>query len=416
MPYVNERNSDKKIVNYQEGETIFSKVGTVCRQQVLNGLIEISFLISLYVIALQAVAQPMLSEKAETAKFPVNVGWYPETVNFAPDESNFIVTVCPDPYVKRDRLQCKILRYDIRGDRWENLPDLNADASYGDVAYTWTGDAIFAQEYAPCTSPPPSQPTRQSCNKLVLLDLNGKKIKELTSDPFNTYLYPSLTQDGKRVLYWGVSNQLQGGMGGGAWDVKELDVATQRTVQKTDYQAAFPKVTPRYMPDGKRLMLTAEDYPKRPNDADFFVTHERTGRSFRTDYTGKFGRNMTVVIEGPRDPVRPYFPTLKKVEKDGQVLWEPVDDHMWLIVRDVSRDGKLAVFDRRGVGTCFRFLNEPLRHEECFSKVSLSMSASIAPSNSAVISVVGDARPSVSWSVQWLDVKTGKAWIIGLPR
>lgn len=361
-------------------------------------------------------AQPLLSDKVEVPQFPVNVGWYPAGVNFAPDESNFIVTACPDPNIPQAQVRCILLRYDIVANQWRKLPDLNPQASYADAAYTWNGDAIFAQEYARCDTPPPSAPQRTACNKLVLLEPNGRKIKDLTEAPFNTYTYPSLTRDGKSILYWGVSNQLQGGLGGGAWDVKELDIATQQTVQKTEYQAAFPKTTPRYLPDGKRLMLAAEDYPKRPNDADFFVTDPKTGRSFRTDFMGKFGRNMTVVVEGPRDPIRPYFPTLKKVEKDGQMLWEPVDEHMWLIVRDLSRDGKLAVFDHRGVAMCFRFIDEPLRKDECFSRAHTSKAASISSSNKAVLTIVGGNQPSINWYIRWLDVPSGKSWVIGLPR
>nr|WP_315465956.1 hypothetical protein [uncultured Rhodoferax sp.] len=100
------------------------------------------------------------------------------------------------------------------------------------------------------SSPPAHAPQRIQCKHLVLLDRNGKRLKNLSADPFNTYAFPSITRDGKRILYCGVSNGLQAGMGRGAWDVKELDIATQRTVQKTDYQAAFPKTTPRNMPDG----------------------------------------------------------------------------------------------------------------------------------------------------------------------
>lgn len=361
-------------------------------------------------------AQPLLSDKVEVPQFPVNVGWYPAKVNFAPDESNFIVNACPDPSIKQATMRCTIFRYQIEANQWQKLADLNPNASYEDAAYTWNGDAIFAQEYAPCEEPPTNAPMRKACNKLVLLDLQGKKIKNLTEAPFNTYAFPSLTKEGSRILYWGVSNQLLAGMGGGAWDVKELDIASQRTTQKTDYQAAFPKVTPRYMPDGKRLMLAAEEYPKRPNGQDFLKPDPVTGQLREVYYVSKFGRNMTVVVNGPRDPVRPYFPTLKKVEQDGKERWEPVDEHMWLIVRDISRDGKLAVYDDRGIGMCFRFVEEPLRKDECFSKSHISASASIASSNKAVLSVIGRDAPSVTWYIRWIDVASGKSWVIGLPR
>lgn len=292
------------------------------------------------------------------------------------------------------------MRYDIAAQRWSGLSDINEQANYDDVAYTWDGQAIFAQEYARCEGIPKDNPKREYCSRLVLLDLNGKKLKNLTQEPNNTYAFPSLTQDGTRILYWGVSNQLFAGMGGGAWDVKELDVATQVTVQKTDYQAAFPKTTPRYMPDGKRLMLVAEEYPKRPNDADFFINDERTGRRFRTNYVGKFGRNMTVVIDGPRVPVLPFFPT---------------DGHMWLMVRDISRDGTLAVFDNRGIGMCFRFIQEPLRGEECFTKKrSYAPPVSIAASNKTVAIVSGGDKPSIDWVLRIIEVATGEVQTIGM--
>lgn len=341
-------------------------------------------------------AQPV----PEPVQYPINFGWFPKTVSYAPDESNLLVTACTDDWKVTTPQRCTLMRYDLTAQRWSSLTDTNPDANYDDVAYTWDGQAIFAQESARCEGVPSGTPGLTGCNRLVLLDLNGKKLKNLTQEPHNVYAFPSLTRDGKRILYWGVSNELIAGMGGGAWDVKELDIATQITVQKTDYQAGFPKTTPRYMPDGKRLMLVAEEYPRRPNDADFFVTDERTGRRFRTDYVGRFGRNMTVVVDGPRVPVLPYFPT---------------DGHMWLMVRDISRDGTLAVFDNRGVGMCFRFINEPLRTEECFTKKrSYAPSASIAASNKTVAIVSGGDKPSIDWSIRLIDVATGQVQTIGM--
>jgi len=341
-------------------------------------------------------AQPV----PEPVQYPINIGWFPKTVSYAPDESNIIVTACTDTWKSITPQRCTVMRYHIAAQKWETLSAINADANYDDVAYTWDGQAIFAQEYSRCEGIAADNPKREYCSRLVLLDLTGKKLRNLTQEPNNVYAFPSLTQDATRVLYWGVSNKLSAGMGGGAWDVKELDIATQVTVQKTDYQAAFPKTTPRYMPDGKRLMLVAEEYPKRPNDEDFFVNDERTGRRFRTNYAGRFGGNLTVVVDGPRVPILPYFPT---------------DGHMWLMVRDVSRDGTLAVFDNRGVGMCFRFMLEPLRGEECFvKKVAYSPSASIASSRKTVAIIHGAGKPSISWGLNLIDVATGNVQTIGM--
>ncbi len=341
-------------------------------------------------------AQPV----PEPVQYPINFGWFPKTVSYAPDESNLLVTACTDDWKVTTPQRCTLMRYDLTTQRWSSLTDTNPDANYDDVAYTWDGQAIFAQEYARCEGLSVDGPGRTYCDRLVLLDLNGKKLKNLTQEPHNTYAFPSLTRDGKRILYWGVSNELIAGMGGGAWDVKELDIATQVTVQKTDYQAGFPKTTPRYMPDGKRLMLVAEEYPKRPNDADFFVTDERTGRRFRTNYAGRFGANLTVVVDGPRAPIQPYF---------------PVEKNMWLMVRDISRDGTLAVFDRQGVGMCFRFINEPLRPEECFTKKrSYTPSVSIAASNKTVAIVSGGDKPSINWVLRLINVATGEEQSFGM--
>jgi hypothetical protein len=193
-----------------------------------------------------------------------------------------------------------------------------------------------------------------------------------------------------------------------------LDIASQRTVQKTDYQAAFPKTTPRYMPDGKRLMLAAEEYPKRPNGPqDFMKPNPKTGELREVYYVSKFGRNMTVVVDSPNAPIKPYFPTLKKIERDGQTQWEPVAEHMWLIVRDISRDGRLAVFDDRGSATCFRFIEEPLRKDECFTrKTHNSVSASISPDNRQVATVADDTKPSITTRLYLLNVATGEAQLI----
>lgn len=352
--------------------------------------------VTLVFLALSANAQPV----PEPVKYPVNFGWFPKTVSFAPDESNVIATACTDNELSKKPQRCTIMRYDITAQGWSGLANINADANYDDVAYTWDGNAIFAQEYARCEGIPADNPKREYCSRLVLLDLTGKKIKNLTAEPNNTYAFPSLTQDGTRILYWGVSNQLVSGMGGGAWDVKELEIATQTTVQKTEYQAAFPKTTPRYMPDGKRLMLVAEEYPKRPNGEDFYVNDEKTGRRFMTNYAGRFGANLTVVVDAPRASIQPFFPTEK---------------NMWLMVRDISRDGTLAVFDRQGVGMCFRFVKEPLRKEECFTKKrSYAPSVSIGASNKTVAIVSGGDKPSINWSLRLIDVATGEVQTIGM--
>ena len=343
-----------------------------------------------------AHAQPV----PEPVRYPINIGWFPKTVSYAPDESNIVVTACTDTWKATTPQRCTVMRYHIAAQKWETLNAINADANYDDVAYTWDGQAIFAHESARCEGVPSGTPSLTGCNRLVLLDLNGKKLKNLTQEPHNVYAFPSLTQDGKRILYWGVSNQLVAGMGGGAWDVKELDIATQVTVQKTDYQAAFPKTTPRYMPDGKRLMLVAEEYPKRPNGQDFMKPDPQTGVLREVYYVSKFGRNMTVVVDGPRVSILPYFPT---------------DGHMWLMVRDISRDGTLAVFDNRGIGMCFRFVREPLRKEECFTKkVAYTPSVSIAPSMKTVAVDSGASKPSISWGLVLIDVATGDVQTIGM--
>lgn len=347
-------------------------------------------------LAPSAHAQPI----PEPVQYPINFGWFPKTVSYAPDESNIVVTACTDTWKVTTPQRCTIMRYWLAAQKWETLPAINADANYDDVAYTWDGQAIFAQESAHCEGVPRGTPRLTGCNRLVLLDLTGKKLKNLTQEPHNVYAYPSLTQDGSRILYWGVSNQLSAGMGGGAWDVKELDIATQVTLQKTDYQAAFPKTTPRYLPDGKRLMLAASEYPKRPNGADFLKPDPQTGKLREVTYGSKFGGNMTVVVDAPRAPIRPYFPTERE---------------MWLVVRDISRDGTLAVFDRQGVGMCFRFVQEPLRREECFTKkVAYTPSASIAPSRQTVAVVNGADKPSINWHIRLIDVASGETQTIGM--
>lgn len=369
-------------------------------------------------LPLQA-GQPLPRVKHELSARNINqAGWYPQSVSYAPDQSNLLVGACPYNPAEynnpRYSPRCTLIRYSIDKAQWQALSEINKDKHYEDAAYTFDGQAIFAHEHGECDVVPFVAPTRKYCSRLVLLDLSGKKLKNLTLESHNTYLYPSLTRDGKKILYWGVSNQLSAGMGGGAWDVKELDIASQRTVQKTDYQAAFPKTTPRYMPDGKRLMLAAEEYPKRPNGPqDFMKPNPKTGELREVYYVSKFGRNMTVVVDSPNAPIKPYFPTLKKIERDGQTQWEPVAEHMWLIVRDISRDGTLAVFDDRGSATCFRFIEEPLRKDECFTrKTHNSVSASISPDNRQVATVADDTKPSITTRLYLLNVTTGEAQLI----
>lgn len=351
---------------------------------------------------------PRIPHKLDPARYPNQAGWFPQTVSFAPDESNLLVGVCPYSREQRDNPyyfpRCTLLRYQIDKAQWQALPEIDKEAHYTDAAYTFDGTGIFAHESAPCPADGSVASTGRTCRLFVLLDLAGRKIRNLSRRDMTT-AFPSLTRDGTKVLYWGLSNQLDAGMAGGAWDVKEFDIATQAVRQLTDYQAAFPKTTPRLMPDGKRLVLAAEEYPKRPNDADFFVVDERDGKPFRTNYVGRYGRNMTVVVDRPDAPIKPYFPT---------------DGHMWLIVRDISRDGTRAVFDRRGVGTCFRFIEEPLRKEECFGtydevkRVSLSISSSISASNRWVAVVSDDGKPSIVTRLYLIDVDSGAAYIIPL--
>ena len=359
---------------------------------------------------------------------PINTaGWYPTTVSYAPDESNVVVTACT---AERHKLwnppepaRCTVMRYQIEAQRWEALPEIDQEAFYSNVSYTFDGSGIFAQEQIKCPVGSVDARTLAYCTYLVLLDMNGKKIKNLTTS-HNAYLHPSMTRDGKKVLFWGVSNQLYANMGGGAWDVKELDIATQKITQKTDYQAAFPKTTPRYLMDGKRLMLAAEAYPKRPNWDDFFSRLDpQTGEKRYFDYVSKFGRNMTVVVDSPNAPIKPYFPTLKKVEVSGKTEWQSTSEHMWLIVQDVSRDGKLAVFG--GQGLCFRFVDEPLREPQCFSNPQIGkltgtgysseiVAASIASSRKTVAVISGGYPYGISDHLRFIDVATGYVQRIGM--
>lgn len=337
-------------------------------------------------------------------------GWYPITVSFSLDETNVLTGVCPakDESTNRGALRtvttprCTIMRYDIAEERWASLPNLDNDAYYTDVAYTFDGSAIFAQETAKCPVIPYVAPVRPYCNLLVLLDHTGKKIKNLTLAHDIQYLYPSLTRDGKKILFWGLSDQLSAGMGGGGWDVKELDIASQLIKQKTDYQAAFPKITPRYLKDG-RIMMVAEEYPKRPNLEDFFVRLDaKTGERLYTNYVGKFGRNMTVVVDKPRAPIKPFF---------------PANEHMWLIARDISRDGKLVLYGDNGRRMCFKFIEEPERERECFTqRVSDTPSASISSSGKTIALVNGDPsfEPRNSWHLSLIDVATGNMRRIGM--
>jgi hypothetical protein len=119
-----------------------------------------------------------------------------------------------------------------------------------------------------------------------------------------------------------------------------------------------------------------------------------------TNNAGRYGANITVVVDGPRTPIQPYF---------------PVEKNMWLMVRDISRDGKLAVFDRQGVGMCFRFIEEPLRKEECFTKkVAYAPSVSIAPSQKTVAVIHGADKPSISWGLNLINVSAGDVQTIGM--
>jgi hypothetical protein len=331
-----------------------------------------------------------------------------------------LVGACPADPAQFNNIRysprCTLIRYDLTLSKWQALSEIDSKKHYESAAYTFDGTSIFALESGECDVVPFVAPTHKYCTRPVLLNLTGKKIKNLALESNNVYAFPSLTRDGKKVLYWGVSNQLSAGMGGGAWDVKELDIERQSTRQITDYQAAFPKTTPRHMPDGKRLMLAAEEYPKRPNKEDFMKPNPRTGELREVYYVSKFGRNMTVVVDSPNAPVKPYFPTLKKVtQSDGSEKWEPTDEHMWLIVRDISRDGKLVVFDDQGIGMCFRFIEDPLRKGTCFTrKIGISVSASISANNKKVANVSDDTKPSIVTRLHLIDVSTGEAQLIPL--
>ena len=244
---------------------------------------------------------------------------------WAPDASYLLADICARKFSAKDN--CTLYRYRFATQTWESLPTLapNDDTGYQYPVFSPDGKTIAATEigyncnHAGC-------PDSKVGARLVLLDTDGKRLKYLSDNGMR--LPPTVCADGKRLLYWR-GDTLQGGRAiHGFWDVYEMDLATGRERQMSKFAASNIAAAPRYWPDGKRILLVALDYHIKPNREDY--RHPTIPNSYTT-YGGIHRSNGSVVIEPGERRVWPYFKT------EGP--------YVWLLVRDISPDGKWAVFD-----------------------------------------------------------------------
>ncbi len=105
-------------------------------------------------LPLQA-GQPLPRVKHELSARNINqAGWYPQSVSYAPDQSNLLVGACPYNPAEynnpRYSPRCTLIRYSIDKAQWQALGEINKDKHYEDAAYTFDGQAIFAHEHGEC--------------------------------------------------------------------------------------------------------------------------------------------------------------------------------------------------------------------------------------------------------------------------
>jgi len=222
---------------------------------------------------------------------------------WAPDGSYLLADICPRKFTANDN--CTLYRYRFSTSRWESLPSLERHdgTGYQYPAFSPDGKTIAATEighncdHAGC-------PDSRVGARLVLLDTDGRRLKYLSDNGLR--LRPTFSPDGKRLLYWR-GNTLQGARAiHGFWDVYEMDFATGRERQMSNFAASNIEAPPRYWPDGKRILLVALEYYITPNQEDY--RHSTRPNSYTT-YSGKHQRNGSVVIEPGERRIWPYFRT-----------------------------------------------------------------------------------------------------------
>ena len=246
---------------------------------------------------------------------------------WAPDASYLLADICPRNFAPKDN--CTLYRYRFSTQKWEGIPALasNDAAGYLYPAFSPDGKTIAATE-AGYNCDEPGCPESRVGSRLVLLDLDGARLKYLSGNGLR--LRPTFSKDGKRLLYWR-GDVLKGTRALlGFWDVYEMDINSGSERQMSNFAASGIAAPPRYWPDGKRILLVAMDYYIKPNNDDY---KHPTSPEMRTTYAGKHERNGSVVIEPGERRLWPYFKT------EGP--------YVWLLVRDISPDGKWAIFDGR---------------------------------------------------------------------
>lgn len=270
---------------------------------------------------------------------PVPGGHAAQSATWARDGSYLLADICPRRTSPSDN--CTLYRYRLATARWEPLPQLagNHTTGYLYPAFSPDGKSIAATEVGFNCDEAGCPPSKVG-SRLVLLDAEGGRIRYLSGHGLR--LRPSFSNDGKRLLYWR-GDVLRGGRGiYGFWDVYELDLATGRERQMSNFAAEGIAAPPRYWPDGKRILLVARNYRIKPNATDY---RHPGDPNYQAPYDGIHGRNGSVVIEPGERRVWPYF------------RLDP--PHRWLLVRDISPDGKWVVFDRHG-GLVERPVDDPL--------------------------------------------------------
>lgn len=327
---------------------------------------------------------------AQPAKppLPSSVPHYPEpsphiaqSAIWAPDVSYLLADICPRKFAAKDN--CTLYRYRLATQKWERLPALapNDNTGYQYPAFSPDGKTIAATEvgyncdHVGC-------PDSKVGARLVLLDVDGRRLKYLSDNGLR--LRPTFSPDGKRILYWR-GDTLQGGRAiHGFWDVYEMDIATGRERRMSNFAASNIAAPPRYWPDGKRILLVALDYHIKPNREDY--RHPTIPNSYTT-YGGIHRNNGSILIKPGEQRVWPFFKT------EGP--------YVWLLVRDISPDGKWAVFDGRP-GLMVRPTEDPIAEARTLDKSVGSLRSARYSPNSARLALV----PEGGGYVEIFDIAT----------
>ena len=178
------------------------------------------------------------------------VRWFPNYVNYSPDDSHLLVSLCHTGWHEF----CRIAKFHIADRRWEILPH-EPTVTYRFPVYSPDGKWIVLNT-APCTE------RKRWCNEeealLVRMRPDGSGLETLADT--NAW-YPSFANDGSKLIYWSMGGR-NPHTGKKTFvlanaDVAELDWTSRRERLLTQFSfwPEHRKGRPYFTPDGKSFVF-----------------------------------------------------------------------------------------------------------------------------------------------------------------